>query len=100
MDVTEHSGTFNGVVRDDDYDIIVNGGTMNERTFVGLRMPVTWEFENRICYYVGNIQGGVVTEAASDSVIEGLYTDYLVPSLFETHYEFSRFDEGLCIPTA
>ena len=96
MVVTEHSGLFRNENRSDDYDIFING-----RVLVALKMNVTWEFEQRVCYYVGNVQGGPlsIAEAISDSVIEGEYTDYRVNSLFDPilhDSSFGQFNEELC----
>lgn len=96
MEVNEHTGLFNNETRNDDYDVIING-----RTIVALKMNVTWEFEQRTCYYVGNVQGGqlAANEAISDTVIEGDYTHYKVNSLFDPELYnsvFSQFSEELC----
>ena len=95
--VVEYIGPFNGVERDDDYNITLHYGNA-DRSFVGLKMDMTWEFERRTCYYVGNTQGGTLAELEdSSSVIEGIYTDYKVDSLFETNFSpFSQFMEGYC----
>ena len=95
--MTEHVGLFNGEDRDDDYNITVDAST--PRHFVGLKTEVTWEFEKRTCYYVGNSQAGKLSEdeALGDSVIEGEYADYKVDSLFDTQYTpYGQFDENLC----
>ena len=95
--VEEHNGLFNGVERDDDYNITLHYSDYTHRSFVGLKMNVTWEFERRTCYYVGNIQGGPIGELEdSNSVIEGDYMNYKVDSLFETEFPFSQFMESYC----
>lgn len=95
MTVREHEGLFCGEDRSDDYEITVGAST--PRRFVGLKMEMTWEFENKTCYYVGNTQGGRLSEASGDTVIEGMYADYKVDSLFDTQYvPYGQFDEDLC----
>ena len=92
--MTEFEGEFGGVLRDDDYVITVDHPDFEPRSFVGLKADVTWEFEERVCYYVGNTQAGELAEVTepNDSVIEGTYKDYKVNSLFATDYEYSHFD--------
>ena len=77
--VTPHNGDFGGVQRTDDYVITVDHPDSPPRSFVGLRSEVTWEFEKRVCYYVGNTQAGQLAEVSdpNDSVIEGVYSDYI-----------------------
>ena len=66
------------------------------RSFVGLRGEVTWEFEERVCFYVGNSQAGELAEVSdpedNDPVIEGTYLDYKVDSLFSPDYTYSHFE--------
>ena len=42
-----------------------------------------------MCFYAGDKQGS--------PVIQGAYTDYEVEGFFDTAYQFSRFDENLCV---
>ena len=67
------------------------------RSFLGDLYPRTWDNTKEECLYVGNSQGGPVRGFGSftDSVIEGIYTDYIVPSLFATEYQFDRI-QGVC----
>ena len=92
--VSPHNGNFGGVQRTDDYVITVDHPD-SPRSFVGLRSEVTWELEERVCYYVGNGQAGQIAEVSdpNDSVIEGVYHDYKVDSLFATDYVYSRFNK-------
>ena len=91
--VTPHNGDFDGVQRTDDYVITVDHPDSPPRSFVGLRYPLTWEREYRVCYYVGNPQAGPLREVSdpNDPVIEGVYDDYKVDSLFATDYIYSYF---------
>ena len=96
--MTSHTGLFGGEQRTDDYVITVDHPESEPRSFVGLKSDVTWEFENRVCYYVGNTQAGKLAEVddPNDSVIEGEYTEYKVETLFSTAFKYSHFDEGNC----
>ena len=97
--VVPFEGEFGGVQRDDDYVITVNHPEADPRSFVGLRSGVTWEFERRVCYYVGNTQAGELAEVSepNDSVIEGEYSDYQVESLFATEFIYTHFNEEKCL---
>jgi len=59
---------------------------------------VTWEFEKHPCIYVGNSQGGPVSEVDTPncSVLEGEYKDYKVASMFATDITHSHFKLELC----
>ena len=96
--VSSYTGLFGGEDRTDDYIITVDHPQSDPRSFVGLKYSVTWEFEKRVCYYVGNTQAGKLAEVSdpNDSVIEGDYTDYKVDSLFATDFKFSHFDVSRC----
>ncbi|CAI8023710.1 hypothetical protein GBAR_LOCUS13830, partial [Geodia barretti] len=98
--VSSYTGLFGGAERSDDYVITVDHPQSDPRSFVGLKYSVTWEFEKRVCYYVGNTQAGELSEVSdpnpNDSVIEGDYTDYKVDSLFATDFKFSHFDGNRC----
>ena len=78
--------------------ITVDHPDSSERSFVGLRADVTWEFENRVCYYVGNRQGGKLAEVTepNESVIEGEYTQYKVDTLFSTNFTYTHFNANRC----
>lgn len=100
--VEEFTGLFDNVQRSDDYVITVRHPKTPSRSFVGLESAVTWEMERRPCYFVGNGQGGKLSEDEvappdpNDSVIQGRYIDYIVESLFATKYDYSRFNEDFC----
>ena len=91
--VSPYNGDFDGVLRTDDYVITVHHPDSPPRSFVGLRYPLTWGHGDRVCYYVGNPQAGPLREVSdpNDSVIEGVYHDYKVDSLFATDYIYSHF---------
>ena len=100
VSVTEFDGDFGGTNRSDDYLIrLSDPNSNNERSFVGIKADITWEFEKRPCLYVGNSQGGPIVEVESpnESVIEGDYTEYEVGSLFATAFRYGQFNETECI---
>ena len=77
----------------------IAGSTGVERSFTGWYYPLSWEFIEDPCLYVGNRQGGPIYEVQdpNDPVIEGRYKDYRVQSAFsEENYGFGRFDEDSC----
>ena len=90
----------NGTVVEDVFTIAVSHPDGSMRRFTGWHYPVTWEFLERPCLYVGNGQGGPIDEIEdpNDSVIEGTYVDYKVESAFDTSHMFSHFDEANCPP--
>ena len=93
--VTEYELPFDGQSRDDVYNVTMQ--TSPPRSFLGLKKDVAWDFRPEVCYYVGNVQGGVIAEDLSGGpVIEGDYTEYIMDSLFSTEFRYSRFREELC----
>ena len=96
--VSSYDGLFGGQTRSDDYVIMVDHPQAPPRSFVGLKYDITWEFERRVCYYVGNRQAGKLAEVdtPNDPVIEGEYTDYKVPTLFSTDFKFTHFNASMC----
>ena len=78
----EYTGLFNGEVKDNDYLITVKGPPPQiEKCFVGIRSTVTWE----------SLDPGV-----NDAVIEGVYEEYEVDSMFSPYYMYKKFNEDLC----
>ena len=97
VEVEEYEGAFNGDMRDNVYKITIEREGAPRRHFLGLKQDVKWDFQSGTCYYVGNVQGGVIGEDLnSDPVIEGDYTEYTMDSLFDTEYNHTRFDQDLC----
>ena len=78
------TGEFGDEQRDDDYIITVRYPGAPPRSFVGIESSVTWELERRPCYFVGSGQAGPLAEVSepNDSVIEGVYSDYIIESLY------------------
>ena len=72
-------------------------GHPSYRHFPALFYHLVWDLSDDGCYYVGNSQGG--PERSRDpmnSVIEGSYSQYIVDGLFDTEFEYERFDENAC----
>ncbi|CAI8024285.1 hypothetical protein GBAR_LOCUS14114 [Geodia barretti] len=72
-------------------------GHPSYRHFPALFYHLVWDLSDDGCYYVGNSQGG--PEGSRDpinSVIEGSYSQYIVDGLFDTEFEYERFDENAC----
>lgn len=67
------------------------------RSFLGGMYDYSWDHSFETCLYSGSGQGGPGGEVPdlTGSVIEGIYKDYIVESLFETDYKFSHV-EGSC----
>ena len=82
------------------YNITVtNPSTLDDevsqsRSFLGRRLPRTWDNTPQTCFFVGDSQGGPRYEDGEeyDSVIQGDYTEYIVDSLFTTEFEYARFN--------
>ena len=97
INVVRYTQPIDGVVRDDTYSITVNYPGQR-RQFVGFLYPLTWEFEENQCLYVGNGQGAPIDEVESpnDPVIYGNYSDYKVDSIFGTEFDYDHFDSARC----
>ena len=70
------------------------------RSYTGLLYDLTWSFEKTPCLYVGNSQGGPIYEIEdpNDPIIEGRYSEYIVPDLFsEDDFQYGLFDEDNCL---
>ena len=70
------------------------------RSFLGEFYHLKWDTSREPCLYAGNAQGGpgYEVEDPNDSIIEGDYSDYIIPSgdLFETEFKYVQFDEERC----
>ena len=97
INVVRYSQPIDGVVRSDTYNITVNYPGQ-QRQFVGFLYPLTWEFEENQCLYVGNGQGAPIDEVESpnDPVIYGNYSHYKVDSIFGTEFDYDHFDSSRC----
>ena len=73
---------------------------MSERFFIAFTpffYIQTWDNRKR-CLYAGNQNGGTVYEVVDDhdTLIEGVYKQYIMESAFSTEFEFSQFNETQC----
>ena len=46
--------------------------------------------------YAVNAQGGGIIKSPNDSVIEGVYTEYIVPGPFSVGFRYTHFDLSEC----
>lgn len=86
-----------GQTADDTY--VLNITTISQqRLYVGVLGRLTWEVEEGPCLYVGDSQSDSTYEFEdpNDSVIEGLYTDYIVSEGFGDDFKFGLFDVDKC----
>ena len=78
------------------FNVTVNPVDSPPRSFLGDQFERTWDNTEKPCIYAGNSQGGPSgEESLPGSVIEGVYTDYVTDSLFDTDFEFDRI-KGAC----
>lgn len=82
------------------YIVTLSPPSSQPRRFIARRHSSTWDNRQLPCYYAGSSQGGPLGEIESphlrDSVIEGSYRDYILSGLFETQFQFTRFDTSEC----
>ena len=82
---------------DGPYIEIYSPGADNYRRMHALEYGLTWDHSRKLCYYVGNSQGGAErSHNQAESVIQGYQSHYQTAGLFETSFEYERFDEGVC----
>ena len=72
--------------------------TSGSRSYVGVLGQLTWELEEGPCLYVGDSQSDSIAEIKrpNDSVIEGVYSDYIVSEAFSGDFDFGKFDDAKC----
>lgn len=84
------------------YTVTLSPPSSHPRQFLARLHSNTWDKRGEVCYYAGSAQGGALGQIESphlrDSVIEGRYTDYIMGSLFETQFPYTRFDSSECPP--
>lgn len=76
------------------YIELYDEGHDRHRIFPAFFYDLVWDHSYDGCYYAGNSQGG--PERSRDpinSVIEGTYSNYIMDGLFDTEFEYDRFDE-------
>ena len=100
VDVEKYTGPlFDGSTRDDTYIVRVDYPGSPSRRFLAYLHSRTWDRrKNEYCLYAGSIQGGRIFELKSpnDPVIEGRYTEYIVPEPFSAEFVYSHFDMSEC----
>ncbi len=72
---------------------------LDTRQFIGELSKRSWDKSLRPCLYVGNSQGGKLSDipGPKDSVIEGIYSHYAVPNgILSTSFTYSKFDRMIC----
>ena len=97
IDVVRYNETIDGTVRSDTYTITVNyPGQL--RQFVGFLYPLTWEFDERQCLYVGMGREVQLMKliTPNDPVLQGEYTDYIIDDLYGTDFAFGHFVSSAC----
>ena len=98
--VSEYEGQTNvpGLSNEDYYTVTISHPLSKPRSFTGHLYDFTWEFESKKCLYVGNPQGGPLDnlDDPNDSVIEGVYYQYLTQGPFKTDYYYAVFDDEKC----
>ena len=76
------------------YSVTVAYPGAPERTFIANYGKRDW-LDGRPCLYAGNSNGGPVAEVkGSGSVIEGRYSNYEVDGLFDTDFQFSKYNDN------
>jgi len=97
IDVVRYNQSIDGAMRSDAYTITVNYPDQR-RQFVGFLYPLTWEYIERQCLYVGNGQGGPTEEVdnPNDPVLQGEYTDFIVNDIFGMEFKYTHFDSSRC----
>jgi hypothetical protein len=83
-----HHDTISGL-----YAVTVSPPNSPTRTFLGELYSSQWDGRQHPCLYAGSADGGTNNFGTEfeqgSSVIEGLYTDYEVSSLFQTDFKFA-----------
>lgn len=95
----EFNGTMtNGEPAEGYFRVSVSHPDSPTRNFPGFFWPLTWEQRSEPCLYSGSSNAGSVQiiNGLEDTVIEGVYADYIVSGAFETEFLFSRFSDGIC----
>ena len=79
------------------FNVTVDHPQAPARTFIADLYHRTWDKTLKPCLYSGNSQGGPISEAMGDSVIEGEYFEYEVTgTVFGQTFKFNRFDPRNC----
>ena len=83
---------------DGPYIEIYSPGADNYRRIPALGYSLTWDHSRKLCYYVGNSQGGPErSHNPVESVIQGYQNQYETAGLFATSFFYGVFDEAVCM---
>ena len=83
---------------DGPYVVIYSPGADNYRRIPALGYSLTWDHSRKLCYYVGNSQGGPErSHNQVESVIQGYQSQYETAGLFATLFYYGVFDEAVCV---
>ena len=83
------------------YAVSVEHPDREKRSFVGMLWPLTWEYRDQYCIYVGDGQAGPLDEVdarggPNGAVVEGDYSQYKVDASFDVKFKFTQFNETKC----
>ena len=81
------------------YQIEVSNTNSFPRRFVAELYDLTWDPTRKDhCLYAGDQQGGRILEISNpnDPVIQGVYTFYRTQGLFDSHFQYTQFNESIC----
>lgn len=106
IEVEPYMGPFTDEEPSEDqatFTVTVNYPGQDPRQFIAWLIFPSWELERHLyCLYAGDTHAGNVYEvpqnvAENGPVIEGVYSDYIVASQFETDFDLSHFDSSQCV---
>lgn len=88
----------NGQPAEGYFNVSVSHPDSPTRNFPGFLWPLTWERRSEPCLYAGSNNAGSVQiiDGLEDTIIEGVYSDYIVSDAFDTEFKFSRFSDEFC----
>ncbi|CAI8020901.1 hypothetical protein GBAR_LOCUS12460 [Geodia barretti] len=71
----------------------------NYRRFPAELSQLTWDRSRQYCYYAGDSQGSSerVNQDPTQSVIEGVWTNYVTSGPFDTNFKYKRFEDNHCL---
>ena len=99
VDILEYNGNYSKPVNST-YLVTVDHPDHSSppRSFIAELHPATWDRKRIQCLFAGNAQGGSINEVdvPNDHVIEGIYSDYEVSGLFETDFQYNKFEDDKC----
>lgn len=81
--------------RSHSYQVTLKYPGSKQRVFNAVYYRYTWLWRRTPCLYAGDSQGNGAT-LAGNPVLEGSIFDYVMDSLLDTEYSFSRFEGDRC----